>query len=435
MSDKKIKVIWVCHFSNEEVQTYLKFDKYYFRRIIKKILLKKNGQIEDFAVWNTNAIKRFEKYDEIDLTVIFPYVGIIPETQRFDINGIHYIAFRSEDDNLYSFLKKKICKRITGSYKKNRKIISSLIEEIKPDLVHIIGAENPYYSIAALDIPAGIPSVVSLQTLMSDPNFLANYPISRELYDYRSNLEKQIICKCSYIGSGVEQFRSIVWSQIKKDAVFLNMTLAVGVDLDDSPSKKEYDFVYFAANISKACDYAIEAFALACKQHPDLTLNVSGSYWPEYKNRLDARLQELGIQGKVFFTGPKASHDDVLAQIKKSRFALLPLKVDLVSGTIREAMACGLPVVTTITPATPGLNSERVSVLLSEKGDFQAMADNMVRLVEDETFASLIRNNAIQTVKERYSNDNFMLQWRKAYHEIVRNAEDGTPLSEEIVSR
>ena len=433
--EEKLKVAWICHFSNKEVQSHIEFDRFYFAKIIKRLFLKKYDFIGDFAVWNTNAIRQFEKYDDIDLTVIFPYKGIKPKVQRFNINGIHYIAFRSEDDYLYPFFKKKLIKCINSNYNKNRKYIASFIKTIKPDIVHIIGAENPYYSIAALDIPDEIPSVVSLQTLMSDPDFLSNYPIGKALYDYRADLEKQIICKCDFIGSRVELFRSIVWSQIKKDAVFLNISLAVGVDIDESPCEKEYDFVYFAANISKACDYAIETFALACKKHPGITLNVSGSYSPEYKDKLDARLKELGIQDRVFFTGPKASHNDVLAQIKKSKYALLPLKIDLISGTIREAMACGLPVVTTITSATPMLNEERESVLLSEKGDYQAMAENMLRLVEYDTFASLIRNNAIKTVQERYSNDTFMLLWRKAYHEIVENTKNGTPFSEEILSR
>ena len=57
----------------------------------------------------------------------------------------------------------------------------------------------------------------------------------------------------------------------------------------------------------------------------------------------------------------------------------------------------------------------------------------MIRLVEDELFSSQIRNNAIETIKERYSNDSFMQAWRKAYHEIVENAKNGTPFSEEIM--
>lgn len=432
--NKKIKVVWLCHFSNPDTRNIIQIEKSYYKKILCSLLHRPCKVWDDFAIWNTNAIKQFEKFPDIDLTVVFPYAGVEGKVQKHEIRGIHYVAFRSEDDHLLDSLKLKLFKKHNRSFRKNRSIIASIISDIKPDIVHVIGAENPYYSIAALDIPDEIPSIVSLQTLMSDPAFLANFPISKESYKYHSELEKQIICKSRYLCSKIGRYRSIVWSKIKKDAVFLNLSLAVGVDIDERPCEKEFDFVYFAADISKACDYAIEAFAIAYERHPGLTLNVSGSYTHDYKAHLDKRLQELGIQGQVRFTGSVATHDEVIAQIKKSRFALLPLKVDMISGTIREAMACGLPVVTTITPATPDLNIVRESVLLSQKEDFQAMADNMLRLLEDDNFAATIRKNAIITVQEKYSNESYMNLWRQAYHEIYENMNYGTPFSFEVKS-
>ena len=119
---------------------------------------------------------------------------------------------------------------------------------------------------------------------------------------------------------------------------------------------KLYDFVYFAADISKAVDYAIEGFAIAKKSFPNITLHVVGGYSDSYMQTLRDKMQELGLGQEVDFTGKLLTHDDVLAEIRKAKFALLPLKVDLIAGTIREAMSNGLPVVTTVTPVTPTLN-------------------------------------------------------------------------------
>ena len=139
-----------------------------------------------------------------------------------------------------------------------------------------------------------------------------------------------------------------------------------------------------------------------------------------YIEEIKKRMKELGLEDEVDFTGRLATHDDVIKEVRKARFAVLPLKVDLISGTIREAMANGLPVVTTITPATPQLNEKRGSILLSEKGDFKAMAENMCRLLEDENFAERIRQNAATTISEKYSNTAFMNEWRERYYEIVK---------------
>ena len=419
MVGKKLKVVWICHFSDSKIRAHIHFSRFYYLRVIKKLLGRSFGEWQDMAVWVSNAISEFEKYDDIDLTVVFPHAGIVGKKQEFSINGVNYKCFRSEDDSLWWHIKQRFFKKIDCNYNENRRIIRQWISDISPDVIHLIGAENPYYSMAAYDFPENIVSVVSLQTLMSDPAFKKNYPIDKDEYDYRVGIEKSIICKCKYIATPIIQFREIIKKDICPTASFLDMTLAVGQDVDKSPARKEYDFVYFAANINKAADYAIEAFALAFKTKPDITLNISGAYSPDYKQVLDRRIQELGIKDNVFFTGAQPSHSDVLRQIRKSRYALLPLKIDLISGTIREAMACGLPVVSTITPATPQLNEDRECVLLSPSGDFASMAQNMIRLISDDSYASLIRENAYITIQEKYSNTRFMKGWHDSYLEIL----------------
>lgn len=416
--DKKLKVVWICHFSDSKTRVNIKFSQLYFRRLIRLLLGKFIDKWRDYAVWNSNAIKIFETFKDIELTVVFPHHGIKGNEQRFVINGINYICFRSEEDHFFSFMHDMFFYKYKRKFLMNRRFVKNVINEIKPDLVHVIGAENPYYSITALDIPSNIPSIVSLQTLLSDPDFLSNYPISKDEYLFRAGIEEKVIRHCNYIGTKIKKFRDIIRRDIKPNAIFLDSCLAVGVDINDTVSEKQYDFVYFAANINKAADYAIEAFAIAVAAKPDLTLNISGYYSEEYKHFLDNRIAELGIKDNVFITGEKESHDDVICQIKKSKYALLPLKIDIISGTIREAMACGLPVITTKTPATPSLNDEYESVLLSEIGDYKGMADNMIRLVENRDYEELLRNNAFSVVKKRYNNISFMEELRTTYYKI-----------------
>lgn len=429
----KLKVVWICHLSNKQIRNNLHFCKNYYLKVLSCLSHKSITRWNDFAVWNTNAIKEFEHFQDIELTVIFPFAGIKGEKQEFEINGVHYIAFRSEDDHFFPFIKERILGFNKTKFPKNRKIISQAIKEIKPVIVHVIGVENPYYSLAALDVPNDIPCVVSLQTLMSAPGFLENYRISKSSYNFRSETERKVILRSNYLASNVRLYQQIVATSIKNDAVFLNMPLAINANINTETVTKEYDFVYFAANISKAADIAIESFAIAQKKYPGLKLNVSGDYSTDFKTKLDQRIKELGIVENVFFTGPKSTHDEVICQIKKSKYALLPLKVDLISSTIREAMACGLPVVTTITPSTPKINKKRECILLSEKSDYQAMADNMIRLVENKDFASYLSSNSLLYLSERDSNEKNMKMWRDAYYEIIENFESGKPFTEKVL--
>lgn len=414
--NRKIKVVWICHLSNSQIRERLKFAEWtpnvIFRRITKKL------HMTDYASWNTKAIREFEKFNDIDLHIVssHPYIN---GTQTFVINNVNYHFFENEEDSFSEILRFKISNKTKTSFNRNSKTILKLVQGIQPDLVHVIGAENPHYGEATLLLPEQTPLIVSLQTLMNDPDFLTNYSISRESYLYRSTIEKQIILRANYIGSQIEHFRKLIKNNINEGAKFLDISLAVGEDITISDYPKSYDFVYFAADISKAIDYAIEAFAIAKQKYPNITLHVVGGFSDSLMSSLRQRMHELNLGNEVDFTGHLETFDDVLNEVRKARFALLPLKIDQISGTIRESMANGLPVVTTITPATPKLNEKRESVLLSKKGDFQSMADNMCRLLADETFAKKIQQNAVTTLNEKYSNTTAMKKWRESYYQIL----------------
>ena len=419
---KIIKVVWICYFSNKKLRSKLCFDQHYFINTIRKCLNHPSAGNGDMAKWNVNAVNHISKYNDIRLTVIMPYYGIKGEVQRFEMDGVKYVCFRSQDDHLFPFFKREIFKIFESRYMKNRRFIKNEILRIKPDIIHIMGAENPWYSTAAFDIPPSIPSIVSLQTLMSHPNFKQPNSGYKKGYEIRARIEKDVINKCDFIATVNEPHKSFIIKHIKPNARFLDLDLILGEEsVLNMARPKQYDFVYFAANINKAGDLAIEAMGILCKKHPEATLNISGGYDSASKLKFDKRISELGIKDNVFFTGGRTTHQDVINQIQKSRFALLPLKVDLIATTILESMACGLPVVTTITQGTPNLNKDRQSVLLSEINNHQAMADNMAKLLEDDLLAERLKNNAFITLKESYSNESMSAKWHDCYFELFNN--------------
>lgn len=429
---EKIKVVWICNLSNQSVRDKIQFSRTYYRHILGKLLRKPLAEHKDYAQWVTNAIIEFEKFEDIDLTIIFPQNGIKGEKQFFSINGIKYICYRSESDNLFAFVKRKITGKADWLFRKNRELVSGIIENVKPDVVHMIGAENPPYSITLLDVPHNIPTILSIQTLLMDPKFKENYPMSEEEYRHFSEIERQVIIRSDYIAQRSQYLQDLVRLHIKSNPIFLKMPLALGVTVDTECTEKKYDFVYFARIVTKAADYAVEAMGEACKFKNNLTLNICGQCPDAFKAILKKRCIELGIEKNVFFTDAKETHDEVMAQIKLSRFALLPLKVDLISGTIREAMASGLPVVTTETPGTPKLNAVRESILISKIGDHMAMANNMLRLIDDKALANKLKENAIITVSERYSNITFMKMWRDGYYAVINHFNNNVQFPENV---
>lgn len=375
--------------------------------------------IDEFAVWNSNAIEEMKHHtDMVDFHVIAPYPFLKEEIVEWSEEGISYHIFR--DHSFFSsFIQRNFLKILKLKHTHNRRAIKKFVRSINPDIIHLVGAENPYYSLCAMDVPLGTPLIVQLQTLLSEPGFEQKYTLNHQQYVYRSNIERQVIRKADYIGTKVEHFKKIIKNEIKPDGNFIDITLAVAERIVENKEARTNDFIYFAKDISKAADWAIEAFAFAYRKHPDIHLKIVGSYTPELKSQLDIRIKELRLEKAVIFTGMLPTHDDVINEVRKSKYALLPIKADIVTGTIREAMASSVPVITNVTPGTPLLNQDRESVLLSEAGDFESMALNMCRLVEDNDLYNALKKNALITVADRYNNRDAIIQWIEYYNKII----------------
>lgn len=416
-----IRAAWICHFSDPAMRAELLERESGLERFLVRRILRRGGiaSEQDRCIWNSLGAREFSGIDDIELHVVMPYNSLTGGVLHFEKDGVFYHCYPEQG----SYFKNRIIKCLsqrkfrgsTGNVRKVRRILSS----IHPDIVHLIGAESRDISPCVDAVPAGTPLIVQLQTLLESPGFREGYYLSDQDYELLSGIEHHAIMRADYIGTTLEEFRSVI-RRFRPDARFLDTRLAVGVDVSDSSGEaKEFDFVYFALHIEKSADWAVEAFALALKEEPGLTLDIVGDASALFRETLERRIAELGMVASVKFEGALPTHDDVLRQIRRSRFALLPLKVDFVSGTVREAMANGLPVVTSVTEGTPTLNEKRESVLLSPAGDHSAMAANMLALVRDPALAARIKDNAILTVEEKYSNRTAMLAWAESYRKIL----------------
>ena len=435
MESRVVKLVWICNFSNVAVRSKLHFSIGPVEKFLRKILHKniELGSQSDIAQWISNGIEVIERRSDLKLYVISPHSFISSSLQKFDIGGVEYFFFRDlhgvMQRKLYGFFSsyRKYCDR------KNGKRIISIVNSINPCVVNLIGAENPSYAFAGLylDLKKN-PLLVTMQTLMCDPSFKDNYPIKAKEYNYRANIEKMILKRARFISTGIYAYATYVWNNINSDAIIFEGTLAVGEKLHLNVSAKKYDFVFFARDISKGAIDALNAFFIARKEQPTITLNIVGGCSSEFRSILEREVKKSDYQDSVIISGLLPTHEDVLRQIALSKFALLPLRFDAVSGTIREAMSCGIPVLTSSTVGTPILNANRQSVLLSPVGDSEAMANNMCKLIHSPQLANTLRDNAIVTFQELYSNNEIGDRLIKIYKAIDNNVTFGVPIPKEL---
>ena len=428
----KIKVVWICSVSNPKLRDHLDLGYPFWHKIVKHISGKKRREVVvDYAQWNSNAIDEFEKIEDVELHVIFAHKLLKKNVQRFIENDIHYYAVKEDEYGLIGYGRTYLFGD-QWLYARSNRTIAKLVKEINPDIVHMQGAEMLAHSPSLLLLPRTIPCIVQLETMLQAPEVRKQCPNPR--LDRQRICEYEVLKRADYIGYSTNHFYHVVRDYVKNEASFVNTRLIIGEKGDMTPCDKVYDFTYFANYINKSVDLAIEAFGIAHQQRPELTLDIIGSLTEADRTALINRLNELGCKDSVKIEGRLKTHDDVIAQIKKAKFALLPLKIDVVSSTIREAMWNGLPVITTRTVGTPLLNEKRESVLISEIGDHAAMADNMLKIAGDSSLAEKLRNNAAITVEEMYGNNEKQArQWLAAYHACINHFKNGVPLPNEVV--
>jgi glycosyltransferase involved in cell wall biosynthesis len=130
---------------------------------------------------------------------------------------------------------------------------------------------------------------------------------------------------------------------------------------------------------------ALRAFRRVHEAFPDARLTVCGS-GPEQKS-LVAQAEELGVGDAVTFTG-RLDNDRIAGLYQCADVMLNPSLADNMPISILEALACGVPVVTTDVGGVPYLVSHEKTALLVSPGDDQAMAEAVISLLRNPALAN-----------------------------------------------
>jgi glycosyltransferase involved in cell wall biosynthesis len=163
---------------------------------------------------------------------------------------------------------------------------------------------------------------------------------------------------------------------------------------------------------------ALRAFAVVRERYPSARLTVAGS-GPELA-ALERLAAELDIANAVAFPG-RIDNAQIPALYASADCMLNPSTVDNMPISILEALACGVPVVSTRAGGVPDLVEDGVTALLVAVGDHAAMAASVLRVLGDRSCAEAVRAAGLAEVK-RYSWPRVKQQWQGAYQRASRRA-------------
>ncbi|MDX2369994.1 MAG: glycosyltransferase [Colwellia sp.] len=153
----------------------------------------------------------------------------------------------------------------------------------------------------------------------------------------------------------------------------------------------------------KGLKYAIESLRFLST---DISVNYQLAGYGELEQELKLLVNELNLSGKVTFCGPLSAHQ--VKQFMQEADIFLQPSVTATNGdmegvpvAIMEAMAIGIPVITTYHSGIPELITNNEHGLLVPERDSQAIADKLAYLHNDLLNGKLIAKTMTIKARER----------------------------------
>jgi glycosyltransferase involved in cell wall biosynthesis len=118
------------------------------------------------------------------------------------------------------------------------------------------------------------------------------------------------------------------------------------------------------------------------------------------EDELKKFVKAKGLEESIYFAGEV---DNVHEYLQASDIFVLPSEEDAFPLALVEAMACGLPVISTPVGGIKEIITDRQNGLLVQARDFQQLYQVISGLIRDPTLSASLGTAAVQTVQERYS--------------------------------
>jgi N-acetyl-alpha-D-glucosaminyl L-malate synthase BshA len=134
------------------------------------------------------------------------------------------------------------------------------------------------------------------------------------------------------------------------------------------------------------------------------------------KEKAEILCKELGILDKVIFFGNSNEIDKILSY---SDLFLLPSETESFGLAALEAMAWGVPVISSNSGGLPEVNFEGVSGYLSDVGNIEEMANYAIKILEDEAVLSQFKENAL-TVAQKFDIKNILPLYVELYKKAIK---------------
>jgi len=184
---------------------------------------------------------------------------------------------------------------------------------------------------------------------------------------------------------------------------------------------KEIIIIYTGRLVSyKGLPLLIRVAHKIIREHKNVGLILVGSGGIDIHN-CEAELKDYvktnSLEDAVYFAGEV---DNVHEYLQASDIFVSPTEKDAFPLALIEAMACGLPVISTPVGGIQEIITDRQNGLLVEARNFQQLYNAIRRLLVDTALSHALGKAAVQTVQERYSAEIVTAKYVELFRNVFR---------------
>lgn len=340
--------------------------------------------------------------------------------------------------------------------------MEEIIDQFKPDIVHVFGTEYPHALSMARVYPHPERLLVGIQGVISwyAEQYLADLP--KEVYEsrtFRDIVKKDSILqqkdkytkrgemeiKTTRIAgniTGRTEFDKSFMDSVNPDAVYYPMNETMrpcfyeGAWSLDACNKHQI-FVSQADYPIKGFHYLLQALPAILKEFPDTKVMVSGNNilrgngfinrlkTSAYAKYIEKLIKEYNLEERIVFLG-RLSAEQMKEQYLKCHTFVCPSVLENSPNSVAESMLLGTPVVAARVGGIPSMITDRKDGLLYTGNDVEELARTVIELWKDESMLPMsgrLAKAAVLRARAAHDPETNFNRLKEIYREIEKRAE------------
>lgn len=362
---------------------------------MERVLLNKVTYLSALPEWEVSVVTT----DQHQRPSFYPF----PEKVRMTDLEINYSD--DNDKGIWKKITSYLCKR-----KEHKRKLTALLLKEKPDIVVSL---YPSESSFIPDIKDGSKKVLELHFNKFFRIQYGRKGIIGLIDRWRTRQDERIVRRFDKFVVLTNEDKGY-WGGLPNIEVIPNA--AIHVSKNYSEVKNKRIIAVGRLDYQKGFDRLIQAWKLV--QHTgrfsDWKLDIFGQ--GEWREMLQQMIDKQGLQNTVKINPPTNA---ILNEYVHSSLLVMSSNYEGFGMVLVEAMSCGVPVISFDCKCGPkDIIQPEINGLLVPNGDIQALADAMMKVMEDEAYRKMLSLNARKVV-DTYSEQAVMSQWIRLFTSIT----------------